>query len=416
MDNNIGILTEQAGFAREGIRYFVIDSELKTDADKEKNLEDLADSGFAPLMKFLNDDLKKRKDLNIVSVGLRRARGKFEILKAESQRKRSIIAADTAEKRENLAAENLAAAAALNGWASTTCPALLNEFQESLSADIADSRAGLEIELKPGGKISDRIALKLETAIKNASLDAQQLCELAPLLLQDARSAASECLIGQLKKLERQVSNLLQALATKAGAQIAERLMLDKPVKTFSNTGEVVLPAQRDDHSLFTTVRSAALGAGVAFGAMNILNAIGIGSMLTLLPVIGPILALPAFGIVAVLWGAKTALDLQRGQQRNLIQQQVMGAIPKELGNVLVLAGVEFSKASQVIQSRAREAIQEIITQGQRRLTESKRDIQARGKVDSETLQREEKIVEALEKDIAEIGSQLSATEATVRA
>jgi hypothetical protein len=414
MENNVGILTAQAGFAREGIRYFVIDSELKADADRAKNLEDLQDSGFVPLMKFLNDDLKRRKELNLASVGLRRAREKFEIIKAEALRKREIIAADTGEKRERLAAENLAAATALNGWANTTRPALLNEFQESLSADISDLQAALQIELKPGGNISDGIAMRVEAAVQNGSLDARQLCELAPQLLQDGNAAASECLIEQLKKLERKVSDLLQALATKAGAQIADRLMLDKPVKVFADTGTLSLTEIRvrpPESDVFVTARTGIYGGMAGVAIASVVGGI-IGSVV---PIVGTMIGTSLGMLIAGAWGGHKAIQIQSQQQLKATQQQVLGAIDKALGNILVLAGSEFSKASQIIQSKARDSIQQIITQGHLRLTEAQREIQARGKADSATLQQEEKIIQALEKEIAEIAKQLSATEATVR-
>ena len=415
MENNIGILIEQAGFAREGIRYFVIDSELKADADRAKSLEDLQDSGFAPLMKFLNDDLKRRKELNLASVGLRRARERFEIIKNEALRKREIIAADTVEKREKLAAENLAAENALNGWASTTRPALLNEFQESLSADICDLQAALQIELKPGGNISDAISMKVEAAVQEKALNSEQLCELAPRLLQDARAAASECLIGQLKKLERQVSDLLQALATKAGAQIADRLMLDKPVKTFADTGTLALSEIRVrpvESDLFTTLRTGFYGGSAGVALAMVAGGI-VGSVI---PVVGTMIGSTLGAMIAGAWGAGKAIQIQSQQHIKATQQQVLSAIDRALGNILVLAGSEFSKASQTIQSRARDSIQQIIAQGQNRLTGSKRDIQARGKADCETLQQEERALQALEKEIAEIGKQLSATEASASA
>lgn len=361
MENNISILTEQAGFAREGIRYFVIDSELKADADRAKNLEDLQDSGFVPLMQFLNDDLKRRKDVNLAAVGLRRAREKFEVIKAEALRKREILSADTAEKRGKLEAENLAAENALQGWASTTRPALLNEFQESVAADISDLQAALQIELKPGGNISDAIAMKVEAAVREGSLDAEQLCELAPQLLQDARAAASECLIGQLKKLEREVSDLLQALAAKAGAQIADRLMLDKPVRAFADTGAMALAEIRVrpvESDLFTNLRTGFYGGSAGVALAMVAGGI-VGSVV---PVIGTMIGSTVGIMIAGAWGGHQAMQIQSKQHLKATQQQVLGAIDRALGNILVLAGSEFSKASQIIQSKARDSIQQIIT------------------------------------------------------
>jgi hypothetical protein len=135
----------------------------------------------------------------------------------------------------------------------------------------------------------------------------------------------------------------------------------------------------------------------------------------SVVPIVGTMIGTSLGMLIAGAWGGHKAIQIQSQQQLKATQQQVLGAIDKALGNILVLAGSEFSKASQIIQSKARDSIQQIITQGHLRLTEAQREIQARGKADSATLQQEEKIIQALEKEIAEIAKQLFATEATVR-
>jgi len=414
MENNIDILINQIGFRREDIRYFVIDSELKTQADKSRNIEDLEFSGFIPLMTFLNDDLKRRKDINLAAIGLRRAREKFEVIKAETTRKREIVSADTADKRFKLASDNQASVDALNEWTNNIRPALLNEFQQALSADTADIQAALTLELKPGGRVSDNIASQIATSIQENSINAAQMYDLAPALAQNARAHASECVVYLIHELEIKASSLLQALATKAGAQLANQLTLQSPIKTFAETGNSPLSALRAnpvDSDWFIKIRAGMYGGMAGVAIAGVVGGV-IGSVF---PVVGTIIGSHIGIMIAGAWGAKKALDIQDSQTLTSTQHRLQGAIDKELGNILVQAQAEFTKASRMIDAIATESFRQIISQSQQRLADQKKSIQAREKSTAELLQKEEKIIQALEKEVAEIEKQLSATEASFR-
>ena len=415
MENNVTILTEKAGFARKSIRYFVIDSKFKADADQANDFKKCEASGFEPLMKFLNDELKGRKDLNLASVGLRRARERFENIRIEAMRKRDIMAADTSEKQQKLTDEQSAAQKALSHWGHSTFPALMNEFRESLLAATIDLKTELQAKLRPGGSISETITMKVEASLKNGPMDAKQLYELAPQFIQEARATASKCLIDLIKRLENVVSDLLQALATKAGAQIADTLMLDKAIKTFANCGtlslnEIILSPP--DSDLFAKMRPVLLGAAGGYGIASIVGAT-IGSVF---PFVGTLFGGMAGHLIATFFMGKMTFD-QVGKQEVIgMQRAVFSAVEKDLSKMHLHAVSEFDKASQIVQLKASEAIQQIISQGKHRLTVSLEEIVARKNVNGATLRQEETIVQALEMKIAEIGKQLSAAESAVNA
>ncbi len=414
MENNIGILTEQAGFRREDIRYFVVDSKLKADADKAKSLEDLQDSGFAPLMQFLTGDLKRRKNLNLATVGLSRATMKLGGIKARVAGRREILLADTAEKQKALVEEAQKAEQALQDWVATTRGPLLTEFQQNLSADISGVHADLQLDLKPSGRIADAVASKVEAAIKGGSVDAQKLYESAPRLVQDARAAASESLIRHMRDLESRVSKLLAALSNKAGAQLVTRLSSEKAIKTFTDTGILSLAEIRlapPDHDLFTTLRTGFLGMTAGAGIASVVGGI-IGSVV---PVVGTIVGSTLGIIIAAAWGGKKALELTGRQDLTAARREVLVAVDKDLGNMMVVANAEFSKTTRAIEAKSRDAIQEIIDQNQKRLTEQKKALQARAKSDRAELADEEKVVRALEKNISEIEQQIKAMEAAMQ-
>ena len=414
MENNIGILTEQAGFRREDIRYFVVDSNLKADADKAKSLENLQDSGFAPLMQFLTGDLKRRKDLNLATVGLSRATMKLGGIKARVAGRREILLADTAEKQKTLVEEAQKAEQALQDWVATTRGPLLTEFQQALSTDISGVHADLQLDLRPSGRIADAAASKVDAAIKGGSVDAQKLYESAPQLVQDARAAASESLIRHMRDLESRVSKLLAALSNKAGAQLVTRLSSEKASKTFADTGVLSLAEIRlapPDHDLFAKLRTGLMGAGIGFAAATYVG-MAIGSVI---PVVGTIIGGLAGHLIAAVWGGAKAFEHIEKQEMSVARREVLGAVDKDLGNMMVVANAEFSKTTRAIEAKSRDAIQEIIGQNQKRLTEQKKALQARAKSDRAELAEEEKVVCALEKNITEIEQQIKAMEAAMQ-
>lgn len=414
MENNIGKLTEQVGFRREDIRYFVVDSNLKADADKAKSLEDLQDSGFAPLMQFFTGDLKRRKNLNLATVGLSRATMKLGGIKARVAGRREILLADTAEKQKALVEEAQKAEQALQDWVATTRGPLLTEFQQNLSADISGVHADLQLDLRPSGRIADAVASKVDAAIKGGSVDAQKLYESAPQLVQDARAAASESLIRHMRDLESRVSKLLAALSNKAGAQLVTRLSSEKAIKTFADTGILSLAEIRlapHDHDLFTTLRTGFLGMTAGAGIASVVGGI-IGSVV---PVVGTIVGSTLGIIIAAAWGGKKALELTGRQELTAARREVLGAVDKDLGNMMVVANAEFSKTTRAIEAKSRDAIQEIIDQNQKRLTEQKKALQARAKSDRAELAEEEKVVRMLENNISEIEQQIKAMGAAMQ-
>ncbi len=82
---------------------------------------------------------------------------------------------------------------------------------------------------------------------------------------------------------------------------------------------------------------------------------------------------------------------------------------------MMVIANSEFSKTTRAIEARSREALQEVVDQCQRRLSEQKKAVQARAKADKAKLGEEEKAVRALEANVGEIEKQLAAMEGALR-
>ena len=415
MENNIEILILEANFAREDIRYFVVDSGLKADADKSRNFEDLDDSGFVPVTQFLTQDLKRKKDQNLALAGLSRARKKLESVRAQVTHRRRLLDANTVEKQKELADEVLRSEKTLQEWATKQKGPLLLEFQQTLSTDISEIQTVFQLDLKPGGRIADALAKQLESAIQRNSAGAEEVYALAPGLVQEARASASESLILRIRELETKISSLLEMLSTKAGAQILS-LITDDCVPHSLNDATVLslsdLRLTPPEHTIFTTLRNASMGATAAAGVASVIGGV-VGSVV---PVVGTLIGGTLGVILAAAWGSKEALAFAKKQEVAAARREVLAALDRELGNLIVRANSEFSKTVRSLEAKAREAVQNFVEQCQKRFSDQRRAVQDRAKSNRTLIEQEQKAIKSLEVSISEIENQIAAHEAALRA
>jgi phage tail tape-measure protein len=148
-------------------------------------------------------------------------------------------------------------------------------------------------------------------------------------------------------------------------------------------------------------------GAGIASVVGGIIGSV--------VPVVGTIVGSTLGIIIAAAWGGKKALELTGRQDLTAARREVLVAVDKDLGNMMVVANAEFSKTTRAIEAKSRDAIQEIIDQNQKRLTEQKKALQARAKSDRAELAEEEKVVRMLENNISEIEQQIKAMGAAMQ-
>lgn len=415
MENNIEILILEANFAREDIRYFVVDSGLKADADKARNFEDLDDSGFVPVMQFLTQDLKRKKDQNLAFAGLSRARKKLESVRAQVTHRRRLLDANTAEKQKELADEVLRSEKTLQEWATKQKGPLLLEFQQTLSTDISEIQTAFQLDLKPGGRIADALAKQLESAIQRNSAGAEEVYALAPGLVQEARASASESLILRIRELETKISSLLEMLSTKAGAQILSLITHDCVPHSLNDATVLSLSDLRltpPEHTIFTTLRNASMGATAAAGVASVIGGV-VGSVV---PVVGTLIGGTLGVILAAAWGGKEALDFAKKQEVAAARREVLAALDRELGNLIVRANSEFSKTVRSLEAKAREAVQNLVEQCQKRFSDQRRAVQDRAKSNRTLIEQEQKVVKSLEVSISEIEHQIAAHEAALHA
>lgn len=141
------------------------------DGDASHDLDDLTDSGYPPLMAYIQNRLKPDKDRNIASMGLRRSRSKLEVIRRDLQQRRQILESDSEEKIKTVTSELNVAEQGLRSWESDQARALIQEFQLAMNEINADVQTELGRYIKPGGQISEFVNDELLSASQTATAE-----------------------------------------------------------------------------------------------------------------------------------------------------------------------------------------------------------------------------------------------------
>ncbi|MEZ5430226.1 MAG: hypothetical protein R3F31_03420 [Verrucomicrobiales bacterium] len=102
------------------------------DSLERHDMRDLQDSGFIPLMTFLNLDLKGNLDRSIAVEALLRTRSKLVSASEEIKFRRTVLEADTTAKRAILAEELEVMKGELSRWNNKELPRLRDEFKRDI--------------------------------------------------------------------------------------------------------------------------------------------------------------------------------------------------------------------------------------------------------------------------------------------
>lgn len=409
MANNISILTEKVGMKTEEIRYFVVDSKLKSEGDADHNLEDLEDSGFPPLVSYLQHSLKASKNRNIATVGLRRSWTKIAAIRATIDQQKSVLAADTAEKQAAFNEELTATEDKLKHWNSEVRIQLVKEFHSETQAIQNDIIGTVSDHLRPGGRISEEVG---EVLSQSRDMEPEQVYGLAEPLAAGARAEVSQVLLECSEDLERRFSALLRALAGKAEASIAtaalsKEVLNDATLIRFSDSQLRELAAKADESRLFERARTGLYG-----GAAGVGIAMGIGAVVgSIIPVVGTILGSTAGMVIAGLWGGYQASEISRAKESAVARQQVQSAIDRDLQGCLAQAQTGFQKVFNTLRSRAEEALSDMVKSSLDQLGTTRRDLQQRSRATVAEIQESKLQIQAREQQLDALQRELKAME-----
>ena len=411
MEANVRILTQQAGFPTSAIRYFVVSSKLKQEGDAAKAIEDLQDSGFQPVLEFLNNELKGEKDIALARRALSRVSDKLTTLETELNGRTQIIEADTDGKRQALDDEIRDAERAVTAWSSEDRPRLANDFREELQTLRGNLNTDLLRAIRPLGPITRTTEEKL------AGIDsADAIYERAKSLIDDARSEVARCLIEYTGRAERDVNALLQGLAQKAGAQLADRLSANarggKVIAFTDQTG--VSLARRSAHGGILDLGRSVVSSGTIALTITGIGALAAGVVLpALLPVaaaatIVSVLASQGTLILASIWGGWKGFSSHRSHERLRAAAEVLGAVNLELTDSQLVAQNQFGQAFHRLENEGANTLKRIVDDTTRRISDKQRQLAQRRNESREAIQKAEAALKLHRSSLAQLRQQIA--------
>lgn len=366
MNDNAEKLKTMVGIPAEQLRYFVVSAKLKLEADKNHDMEDLKDSGYLPLIRFLLKELKEKKERNMALVALGKTFAKLRTLEIEHEKQVRIAEADTEEKRKILLEENERTEKAVAEWNQHKRPALQAEFTGALNTIRADAQTALNLLLKPQGKLADDIQLQIER------IDTVNDIYAFATVQQQNLAAKASRLFEEIRKVsEDKARALLDGMAAKAEVQLAAQFV-ELP-REEAQVFEQMPIAQIIDHThagnSYRNLRTVMMGGSAGAGVVAI-----VGSILS-----GGVMTIPIVGLLAAAWwGGRAAYNFQTTQDCAVARRDVMDAVNRQLGNYMTLASGEFQKAFQAIQAQGERCLREIVQRANESLVSQRQQLQKR--------------------------------------
>ncbi|HRQ87905.1 MAG TPA: dynamin family protein [Bacteroidia bacterium] len=414
MENNIDILVEKVGIPRAGIRYFIVDSNMKMEADAEKNLEDLEDSGFQPLTAYLHQVLKPARDRNIATVGLRRASTKLAEIRSVAERQKAVLDADTADKQAALTEELKEAEARMGAWNSDIRPQLAKEFQIQAQEIQDEISATLQRTLPPSGELSE--------AVGNILADTQgakpeAIYEMTMPLASKVRAEASELMLQISQDLESRFTDLLRALAVKAGASMAVASLKSDDSKQevtvirYADTQLAELVEQGRSRGFLEEMKPGFYG-GMMGGQIG--GIVG-GIVGFAIPVIGVPIGIAVGHALGSIWTGAINVEVTKEKEASVARQKVRAAIDKDLASIYSQVQPGFHKAFRDLRSKAEDALGEMVKASMAELAATRASLQGRMRATSQEIVESRQKVQALQGQVEGLQGELDAMGAMLR-
>lgn len=373
MQNNLTILQEQVGIPKEKLTYFIVDSNLKVEADAAHDRKDLQESGFVPLMTYLNSSLRGKQEVHVARAAMARTMSKLLPMEATLAEKRRILAADTAEDRARIQQEQTDLQSKLSEWDVGAKPRILEAFRKSMTSLTRKAQEDLKA-LQPSGKLQ----LEFENRIESAS-DADEVRVALAALRSDLAALTSAKCIKICDQARNGVTTLLDSLAkdvvgTMGGSTTLQLSAVD-PEKLWVNTSSIERIVDRGSGETgFDGLRTAFYGGSAGMTMMAVAGAV-IGSVI---PVFGSILGSALGMTIGGLFGASLAVESSDARALESLKRESQAALHQAFSSAYGSATSFVNNLVVDMQSEANSVLQKMFVQFNEGLNRSRADLTRR--------------------------------------
>lgn len=319
-ENNLRILSEQGGFDKDKIRYFVVDSEVKFTADEEKNLKKLDRSGFDDVAMFLNGYIRPNVQRLLMARAFAEIRPKVDTVIRELESQGAVLRTKTEEERAGMAAGLEAQRKRLDEWEQRG-KAEVKETIETGLYEIKTKALQRLNKFRPQGELSQMVEKTLDDI---SSISEMQDCvdqlqaKLPGVLTEELHSICAEA--------QSQCCTMLADLSRTVGQNYGT---IEFSGKVTPGIGVSQVRQKLVVDTAFNNLRTISYGT-MAGGTIAWVVGGTIGSVI---PVVGTILGSTAGMMLAAAWGGWGAYSYQREQQLEAAKAKAKGAVSGWLSN-----------------------------------------------------------------------------------
>jgi len=391
MDNNLSILKEGVGLSKDDIAYFIVDSNLKIEADQNRDADDLNDSGFGPLMTYLNNTLRKNQEVNIAKAALTRTMSRLLPLESTLEDRKRILDANTSEECAKLNQEISNLQTKLSDWEKTSKPTIIEEFRKGLTSLTRQAQEELR-PLQPGGVIQSEFEQEIEKA---EDIDKVKL--LMTQVETDLASLTSAACIKISDKAKNGVSTLLESLTkdvigTMYGHYELSLSSIDTD-KLWVSTSTIRRALTRETGTGFFEGARTTVYGGMAGGV--IAGVVG-GLVGSVIPVVGTIVGSWVGVTIATIWGGYEANAMVDNQKLEGFKRECYAALQQSLTSAYQSATSHVNILISDMQTEATSLLQKMMLQSNENLTKTRNELNQRQKATQQEIAQEQKNLAAL--------------------
>lgn len=327
-ENNIRSLCDLAGFERDKIRYFVVDSALKLVAEEDKNLKKLERSGFDDVARFMNVYIRTNVHRLLIMRAFTELRPRVDNVSRELDAQGIALQVKNDGEREKIIQEIKKEQAKLQEWENSGKRRIFDFLDEGFS-EIRRNAIERVARYRPNGIKHQEILSKF-----SAAESAEKIQELLSEVHSDLGGALTEEIYKLQTKLQRESIDLVLEVGRRMETEIKE---VNLSVEVQPIDDKLQNPVEINKTSGWDNFRNNYMGGslGMSIGAL-------VGSVV---PVVGTVAGGLVGGIIGW-WQSSGAV----------VKQQTCGA--KNQANAIV--GAWLSNCYADMQQKVSEILDQI--------------------------------------------------------
>ncbi|MBT8792737.1 dynamin family protein [Akkermansia muciniphila] len=398
--NNLSILSRCLELPEKDIPYFLVDSELRFDSEKFKDIDDLTESGYPQLMAFIRNVLQANQQKMLAYRALSMLEPTLIHLQELSASRKGIIQADTEEKRKQKEQEIIRLQEELREWQERKQPEITAELQKGLQT-IRLNAMEMSNQCRPAGEIQSRFEDLIYQADKTEILKGQ--IEEINLRLPEF---VSQVIQQIAQKVQKDTAELLGRLSIGTSTEISADLSPGATALRNINTSALnrLRATVGESSDTFQNLRTGMYGGMAGAGIASIVGGI-IGSVV---PVVGTVIGSTAGLLIASWWGGSKAVSYQKNQELKSAKQQACGALAQAISSAYTQIQATMDRLLVDINSEASKAIQNYVHSRRNELNRQMEEIKNRSRMDGEELAKRKQEASKLEQEIVEINKTIS--------